>query len=257
MEHATIRLSETRPPRRYIRGRLDQDHVTELMEALDANGKKWLFPRVKVFRVTPADEKVLLNGKAGKALFELAGGYHRCTAAFTLGLEEVPAEIHPVSNDADALALQLLDQGPTNALRFSRKERNAAILAFLHEFKWPLGKVSELLGMSKASISRIAAGKQATGETGARKGKKKGKKGKKAQKEVKAGKITPADFFGALTHVVEAFNTHTKEFLHHTSIKIPNPNLLAAVANMARQLVEARMEYDKVSNAKPAGNGGK
>ncbi len=160
------------------------------------------------------------SDKQGR-IYEVTDGHHRLGVARALRLDGIPVEIKTFATDADAL----LDQMPANLKHGSRltvEERDAWIrLLCVSPEDGGMGMkqaaVAAAAGLSEASVSRIVAFKQRTGETGKRSASAKARKGKgrKALKEIRRDGFSPLAWYGNLCALSEGFEIHADLIYSH------------------------------------------
>jgi hypothetical protein len=188
--------SEVAMPDIYVRGPkgFREEWGKELATiALQSEG--WPFEPLEVFRI-PKNSK-------GQVL-QVNNGVHRLYAAKSAKVKKIPVRVVTFDTPADAYAAQLVSTMKSGTLKLDLDARDAAIRQLVGHFKIDRDKVMTMCGLSKASVSRILAEKQRTGETGKRKSKR--KKARKASKSGSGnGSFAPLDWYAGLAALVESF----------------------------------------------------
>jgi hypothetical protein len=156
-----ILLSEVKWPDVYVRGKkgMNEKHVTDLTLTLKDSDGKWPFPAIIVRPLkAPVAVDPTVAGKPGKAKYELVDGWHRCMAAVEARWKSVPAEVIPMT-DAEA-ALSQLVTNIAHGERLSQEQKYEYIAYLRNDLHIKVETIAKQTGMSIASVSRIATGKQ-------------------------------------------------------------------------------------------------
>lgn len=214
----TVLLIETariQVPPMYVRGQNTdpknlaklQNVVAEAFEGVADADKGWPFRDPLIVRQIPKTPE--------GAEFQIVDGVHRFTVAVSNGWAKVPCVVKTYANEGEAFMDQLR-LNMAHGLSISKEHRDAAIMMLVNVYKKPLADVVAVLGgaLSVSSVSRIAAGTQRVGETGARAAAQTGKVGRKKGKKKKGGKdatvVSPGDmtteqWYSALDMLLSAF----------------------------------------------------
>lgn len=208
---------------KYMFRKPNEERVTEMRAAFKAADGKWPFPPVLLaerFPVTLADEYKVTKSKDGeeqqtngtKGEYLLVGGYHRLEVAEAEGVKEIPAVVESMNTVADVLARAFTDNKEHGLL--PRKADIYRAVRRLHDNGANYALISELTGLTRASISRIISGKQGEVAGGARERRKGGKGKGKAKSEA-------ATVPWSLDTWIEAMKTLGAEYRQHRADIVP------------------------------------
>lgn len=210
----TLALDLIRFPKRYIHERIDGKIVLNYQQiARDAmrenstlDPAKWPFPPILVRPVTVDAAK---KGDKPITVYEIMDGAKRTRAAQALKLDKIPATIQK-ADDSEA-ALAQLTENARHGQVLDRDKRNAWIKYLARDLKLSTRRIAAAIGLSQPSVSRIIAGRQATGETGARKlaaQRRRRGAGRASQRRVE---WTPTVFLREFEALVREFEQHQAE----------------------------------------------
>lgn len=182
----SIKLSEIIKPGDYIRERPDSKRIDDFVhvaagltpdQKLPKNkdgslATSWPFPPIRLVKTTLTKEivgKALKEGETKKVRkgkvkeltrYEIIDGVHRFLTAKRLKMREIPAEIDgKVKTPADKFLAQF-EASALGNLPLEPIQRAQAIWKMVNVYKIPQIKITSLVGLSKASVSKIAAKKQ-------------------------------------------------------------------------------------------------
>lgn len=147
-EQVTVAPSVFRANPKYIRIRTNQDHVRTLADVLEEN-KEWPFPPVKVHPIPVSEIKETER-------YFIIDGHHRVEAAL-LTKRNVVADVFSGMTEADVVSMQVSENAKHGMILDVRARQTA--LTYLQEAGMKQAEIVKRTGLSKASVSRILAGK--------------------------------------------------------------------------------------------------
>jgi hypothetical protein len=230
-----LTLSNLRVPKQYVRSDVDANNVARLVELVKEEERsakerkrelRWPFTTKLTLRPT---------GKGDEA--EVLDGVHRMTALRKVRWSgPIEHTMDRTLDDGHAVLTQLTENRHGIAVRPADRDRAIRYMRNDASPKVPLRSISSALGLSEASVSRIADGKQSGHGTTKRK-RAKSAGGRKTAKRASAFNAAE-HFYAPLNDLVTVFGNETTRTEVLDGKGSVDPAMLASAHKMITAIVE-------------------